>query len=35
MFIMSMVPLNFGAFAPFRLKPHFAQAVAVSEFWVS
>jgi hypothetical protein len=29
-FIMSMVPLNFGAAAPFRLKPHFEQAVAAS-----
>lgn len=33
-FIMSIVPLNFGAAAPFRLKPHFVQAVAVSGFWV-
>lgn len=33
-FIMSIVPLNFGAAAPLRLKPHFVQAVAVSGFWV-
>jgi hypothetical protein len=33
-FIMSIVPLNLGAAAPFRLKPHFVQAVAVSGFWV-
>jgi hypothetical protein len=33
-FIMSIVPLNLGAAAPLRLKPHFVQAVAVSGFWV-
>jgi hypothetical protein len=31
---MSMVPLNFGAAAPFRLKPHFWHAVALSSFCV-
>jgi hypothetical protein len=31
---MSMVPLNFGAAAPFRLKPHFVHVDAVSEFCV-
>ena len=33
-FIMSMVPLNFGAAAPLMLKPHFVQVVAVSGFFV-
>lgn len=33
LFIMSMVPLNFGPAAPFSLKPHFWQAVAASGFW--
>ena len=33
-FIMSMVPLNFGAAAPLRLKPHLLHADAVSGFWV-
>gem|GEM_PF-3392776 len=33
-FIMSMVPLNFGAAAPFKLKPHLVHADAVSGFWV-
>lgn len=33
-FIMSIVPLNFGAAAPFRLKPHLVQVVAASGFWV-
>lgn len=33
-FIISIVPLNFGAAAPFRLNPHFVQVVAVSGFWV-
>lgn len=33
-FIMSMVPLNFGAAAPFKLKPHLLHAAAVSGFWV-
>ena len=33
-FIISMVPLNFGAAAPFRLKPHLVQVVAVSGFCV-
>ena len=33
-FIMSIVPLNFGAaVAGFSAKPHFAHAVAVSRFW--
>jgi hypothetical protein len=31
---MSIVPLNFGAAAPFRLKPHFMHVDAVSEFCV-
>ena len=31
---MSMVPLNFGAAAPLRLKPHFVHVDAVSEFCV-
>lgn len=31
---MSMVPLNFGAAAPFKLKPHFWHAVALSSFCV-
>lgn len=30
---MSMVPLNFGAAAPLRLKPQLLQVVAVSGFW--
>jgi hypothetical protein len=33
-FTISMVPLNFGAAAPFRLKPHLLQVVAVSAFCV-
>ena len=32
--LMSMVPLNFGAATPFRLKPHFTHVDAVSAFWV-
>lgn len=32
-FIISIVPLNFGAELPFRLNPHFWQVVAVSGFW--
>jgi hypothetical protein len=31
---INMVPLNFGAAAPFRLKPHFWHAVALSSFCV-
>lgn len=31
-FIMSIVPLNFGAAAPFRLKLHFEHVGAVSGF---
>ena len=31
---MSIVPLNFGAAAPFRLNPHFLQVVAGSSFSV-
>jgi hypothetical protein len=31
-FIISMVPLNFGAAAPFRLKPQLPQVVAESGF---
>ena len=31
-FIISIVPLNFGAAAPFRLNPHFLQVVADSSF---
>jgi hypothetical protein len=33
-FIISMVPLNFGAVAPFSLKPHLLQVVELSGFWV-
>src|ERR1700712_2899603 len=33
-FIMSIVPLNLGAVAPFRLNPHFLQVVAASSFSV-
>ncbi len=34
-FIMSIVPLNFGAAAaPFRAKLHFEHVWAVSGFWV-
>jgi hypothetical protein len=33
-FIMSIVPLNFGAAAPLMLNPHFVQVVAVSGFFV-
>jgi hypothetical protein len=33
-FIISIVPLNFGAAAPFRLNPHFLQVVAESSFSV-
>jgi hypothetical protein len=32
--LISMVPLNFGAAAPFKLKPHFEHVDAVSEFCV-
>lgn len=32
-FIISMVPLNFGAAAPFKLKPQLPQVVAESGFW--
>jgi hypothetical protein len=31
---MSIVPLNFGAAAPLRLKPHFVHVDADSEFCV-
>jgi len=31
---MSMVPLNLGAAAPFKLKLHFEQVGAASGFWV-
>src|SRR4051794_10346552 len=31
---MSIVPLNLGAAAPFRLNPHFLQVVAASSFSV-
>lgn len=31
---ISIVPLNFGAAAPFRLNPHFVHVDAVSEFCV-
>jgi len=31
-FIMSIVPLNFGAEAPFRLKEHLEHVCAVSGF---
>jgi hypothetical protein len=34
LFIISMVPLNFGAAAPFRLKLHFEHVAAVSGFCV-
>lgn len=33
-FIISMVPLNLGAAAPFRLKPHFLQVFELSSFSV-
>jgi hypothetical protein len=33
-FIMSIVPLNFGAAAPFSLKPHLVQVVELSGFCV-
>lgn len=33
-FIMSIVPLNLGAAALFRLNPHFLQVVAASVFSV-
>lgn len=33
-FIMSIVPLNLGAEAPLRLKPHLEQTAAVSGFCV-
>jgi hypothetical protein len=33
-FIISIVPLNFGAAAPLMLKPHLTQVVAVSGFFV-
>lgn len=32
--IISIVPLNFGALAPFRLKLHLVQTWTVSGFWV-
>ncbi len=32
--LMSIVPLNFGAEAPFRLNPHLTHVDAVSEFCV-
>jgi hypothetical protein len=32
--LISIVPLNFGAAAPFKLKPHFVQVVACSVFCV-
>ena len=31
---MSIVPLNLGAAAPFKLKPHFLQLPALSSFSV-
>jgi hypothetical protein len=31
-FIMSIVPLNFGAAPPLRLKPHLVHVAAVSGF---
>jgi hypothetical protein len=34
LFIMSIVPLNLGAAAPFNAKLHFAHVVALSAFWV-
>jgi len=33
-FIMSIVPLNLGAVAPFRLKPHFWHFTPLSSFCV-
>ncbi len=33
-FIMSIVPLNLGAAAPFRLKPHFWHLTPLSSFCV-
>src|SRR5690606_14206414 len=33
-FIISIVPLNLGAAAPFRLKPHFLQVFELSSFSV-
>jgi hypothetical protein len=33
-FTISIVPLNFGAAAPFKLKAHFWQAAALSSFCV-
>jgi len=33
-FIMSIVPLNFGAAPPLRLKPHFEHVADVSGFCV-
>jgi hypothetical protein len=33
-FIISIVPLNFGAAAPLILNPHLVQVVAVSGFFV-
>lgn len=33
-FIISMVPLNLGAAAPFRLNPHFLQVFELSSFSV-
>ena len=32
LFIMSIVPLNFGAAPPLRLKPHFVHVADVSGF---
>ncbi len=32
--LINIVPLNFGAAAPFKLKPHFVQVVACSVFCV-
>jgi hypothetical protein len=34
MLFINMVPLNFGAAAPFRLNPHLPQVTAVSGFCV-
>ena len=33
-FVISIVPLNFGAAAPLMLNPHLVQVVAVSGFFV-
>jgi hypothetical protein len=32
--VMSIVPLNFGAAAPFKLKLHFPQVCAVTSLFV-